>query len=68
MKVGPLSIDFGSLKVRRFGFWIPDGLHIWIGHRGVHLWWHGSPYSGRVEFDRDDPVHTHPDLEEERDG
>jgi hypothetical protein len=42
------------MSVRRFGVWIPDGLHTWFGRRGVHLFWHHSPHAARVSFDRED--------------
>ena len=47
-----LHIEFGGRCVKRGPFWIPDGLHIWIGSRGVHMFWSRSPYQRRITFDR----------------
>jgi hypothetical protein len=47
-----LHIELGGMSVRRFGLSIPDGLHVWVGSRGVHLYWHKSRYQRRVTFDR----------------
>lgn len=52
LKLGPLYIEAGSLRHKRFGVWLPDGLHIWLGRRGVHLFWSASPHAARIEFDR----------------
>lgn len=51
LKLGPLEIEAGGMYTRRLGLWLPDGLHIWLGRRGVHLFWHHSPYQRRVVFD-----------------
>ena len=51
-----LHIEVGGMRVRRGPFWLPDGLHLWYGDRGVHLYWHrgvGDPR--RVIFDRLEP-------------
>jgi len=53
-KLGPLQIEVGGMQVHRFGSLIPDGLHIWAGRRGMHLFWHHSPHQGRVVFERDE--------------
>lgn len=44
-EAGPLSIAFGGLRIKYCGVWLPDGLHLWWGKRGVHLFW--SPGEGR---------------------
>jgi hypothetical protein len=51
-KFGPIDLEAGTMKVRRLGLSIPDGLHLWFGTRGVHLFWHGSSHAGRVTFER----------------
>ena len=51
-KLGPLDLEAGTMKVRRLGLWLPDGLHLWLGTRGVHLFWHSTPHVGRVTFER----------------
>ncbi len=56
MRLGKLDVSAGTNGVKRFGVWLPDGLHIWFGSRGVHLFWSGSPYQHRVTFDYDPPV------------
>lgn len=52
MTLGRLDISAGGLHVKRGPFWLPDGLHIWIGNRGVHLFWSYSKHMRRVVFDR----------------
>lgn len=54
LKLGRLDVEAGGLWHRRFGLWLPDGLHIWLGRRGVHLFWSRSPYMPRITFDRED--------------
>lgn len=49
MKLGPLHVEVGSMKIGRWG--IPDGLHVWLGRRGLHAFWHHSPYQRRITFD-----------------
>jgi len=48
---GKLEIEAGGMARRRFRLWIPDGLHIWLGDRGVHLYWAHSPYMPRFNLD-----------------
>ena len=55
MRLGKLCIEAGRMHVKRGPFWLPDGLHVWWGDRGVHLFWHYSPHMGRVTFDRAEP-------------
>jgi hypothetical protein len=50
-KIGRLDVECGGMRVKRFGLWIPDGLHVWWGNRGVHLFWASSPYMPRVTFE-----------------
>ena len=52
-KLGPLDIEAGGVRHKRVGVWWPDGLHIWLGSRGVHLFWSPSRYISRISFDRD---------------
>jgi len=52
VKVACFDIEVGSLNHRVGRIWIPDGLHIWVGSRGVHLYWKHSVYERRVAFDR----------------
>jgi hypothetical protein len=42
--VGQLRVDAGGLLRRVWRFWIPDGLHIWWGNRGVHVFWSSHPH------------------------
>lgn len=58
-KFGSLYIEAGSLYHLIRGRWIPDGLHIWLGRYGVHLFWQRSPYARRITLDRQD---IDPDL------
>lgn len=51
MTLGPLNIEFGGVRHRVGPFWIRDGLHIWIGRRGVHLFWRSDPPLRHVEWD-----------------
>lgn len=46
-----LSIEAGDLWHKKFGLWLPDGLHIWVNRWGVHLFW-SSASGKRVVFDR----------------
>lgn len=55
LKIGRLEVEAGGLYHKRLGIWIPDGLHIWYGWRGVHLYWARSPHMPRISFDRIDP-------------
>jgi hypothetical protein len=49
-----------SLHIEAGGLWhkvgpvrLPDGLHVWVGNRGVHLFWkRGALNRRRVVFDR----------------
>lgn len=54
MKLGPLFIEAGKMRVKRLGVWLPDGLHVWVGTRGVHVFWSGSPFRNqrRISFER----------------
>jgi hypothetical protein len=54
LKLGPLDVEGGTMRRKRLGLWLPDGLHIWLGSRGVHIFWAHSRYSRRIEFDRED--------------
>jgi hypothetical protein len=54
VKLGPLDIEVGGLWHRRLGLWLPDGLHIWLGRYGVHIFWAGSPYMRRITFEREE--------------
>lgn len=46
-------IEAGGLWHKIGPFWLPDGLHIWIGSRGVHLFWkRGSHDRRRIVFDQ----------------
>ncbi len=47
-----LHIEAGGSHRKVGRFWVPDGLHVWLGSRGVHLFWARSPYVRRVTFDR----------------
>lgn len=60
-----LSVEVGGSRVKVGRFWIPDGLHIWIGYRGVHLFWHRSPYASRVMWDRYEPAPSAPSTSKE---
>lgn len=54
LKVGKLDVQIGGMGVKRFGLMLPDGLHVWWGSRGVHLYWHRSEFQpGHVIFDRE---------------
>lgn len=53
--IGPLDIEAGGMRVRRFGVWLPDGLHVWFGSRGVHLFWSKSEHAGRITVERETP-------------
>ena len=53
LKLGPLDLEAGGLWHRRLGLWIPDGLHIWLGRYGVHMFWSRSRYMRRITFERD---------------
>lgn len=52
--IAPLfDVEAGGYRVKRGPVWIPDGLHIWVGRRGVHLFWsRESSRLGHVIFDR----------------
>lgn len=52
IKFGSLSIEGASMFHLIRGRWVPDGLHIWLGRYGVHLFWRRSPYARRITFDR----------------
>lgn len=52
IKLGFLYVEAGSLYHLIRGRWIPDGLHVWLGRYGVHLFWQRSPYARRITFDR----------------
>lgn len=54
LKLCRLRIEAASMRVKRFGLWLPDGLHIWLGSHGVHLFWAYSPHKPRIEFDREE--------------
>jgi hypothetical protein len=52
LALGRLDIQAGTGRVRVAGrFWLPDGLHLWWGGRGVHLFWRRSRFERRVMFD-----------------
>jgi hypothetical protein len=51
-KIGDLEVEAGGVRHRRLGVWWPDGLHIWLGSCGVHIYWSRSPYMPRITFDR----------------
>jgi hypothetical protein len=53
LRLGPLHVEAGGLLHRRFGRWIPDGLHIWLGSYGVHVYWARSRWGRRIEFARE---------------
>lgn len=53
-KLGALDVEAGGLWHKRRGVWIPDGLHVWLGNRGVHMFWARSRYMRRVTFERAD--------------
>lgn len=42
--VEKLSVQIGGQRHRVGRLWLPDGLHIWVGNRGVHLWLFGRPH------------------------
>lgn len=50
-KLGALDVEAGGLRHKRLGVWIPDGLHIWLGRYGVHLYWARSPHMPRISFE-----------------
>lgn len=50
-RLGPLDVEAGGVAHKRLGLWIPDGLHIWLGRRGVHMFWARSRYMPRVTFE-----------------
>ena len=43
LEVGRLSVEAGGEYIRIGRFWVPDGLHVWWGARGFHLWVLRSP-------------------------
>lgn len=52
MRLGPLAIEWGGLQYKVGPFWLRDGLHLWWGDRGVHLYWHKHRTQRRIVFDR----------------
>jgi hypothetical protein len=44
-----VSVEFGRLHRRIGRWWVRDGLHVWVGGLGVHLWLVGRPH---VQFER----------------
>lgn len=54
MNIGPIQIEAGGIRHGVGRFWVPDGLHIWVGLRGVHIYWSKSKWTRRVSFDRAD--------------
>ena len=54
MRMVSASISAGGMRRRVGRFMVPDGLHVWIGSRGGHVYWGRSPLGDRrVTFDRD---------------
>jgi hypothetical protein len=51
LRVGLLDVAVGGLYHRFGPLLIPDGLHLWWGNSGVHVFWRHSP---RVIWDRDE--------------
>ena len=50
--IGRFDCEFGTAWVRVGRVWLPEGLHLWWGDRGVHLYWRRSSYQRRIVFDR----------------
>jgi hypothetical protein len=42
--VGKFDVEAGSMRHRVGRVWVPDGLHVWYGNRGLHLFWSGEPH------------------------
>lgn len=51
LHLGPLYVAAGGLWHKRFGRWLPDGLDIWVGGRGMHLYW-ARGEGRRISFER----------------
>jgi hypothetical protein len=44
LQLGLLDIQIGGMRRRLWRLWVVDGLHIWWGNRGWHLYWCGRPH------------------------
>ena len=44
-----LDIEIGNFRAKKFGLYIPDGLHIWIGNKGLHCYWSFKPHFEKNE-------------------
>jgi hypothetical protein len=53
-KLGRFDFEAGTTRVKRGPLSVPDGLHLWWGKRGVHLFWRKSKYAPRVMWDREE--------------
>ena len=45
-----LHVEAGGIAHRVRGRWVRDGLHVWLGTRGWHVYWRRTP--GHPRFER----------------
>lgn len=53
MTLGWFSIDVGGMRAKVGRLWVPDGLHVWVRSRGIHIYWSRSDHQRRVVLDHD---------------
>lgn len=51
--VGPLYIQAGGMTTKLGPLRLWDGLHLWWGAHGLHLFWSPSPFQKRISRDYD---------------
>lgn len=52
LMLGPLYVQVGGGLSRWHRLVLWDGLHLWWGGRGVHMFWERSPYMPRLTTGR----------------